>query len=465
MTLAKRLAMFLPMLIACSSTANAELRPRYEDPTVVERAELIVVGHLKEDSIKYVSHKRKRQEGISWEHHASLVITEVIKGTCHKKDTMIIIHYGLDPRVGGISCGHGFRPQEQKGRKHAPTGPIYILDTGNSSFSCEPLLKDAREDNLWFLRKRTDRWGKEHSNTQMLGIIDPQDIQPLSLKSYFLAYLAEDPEAAVRQQLKKNVAIAERAQRYLVHLKIQRILRIRNPKTRVVKLLPYFIDSFQWGMKREPRDGLVACGDAACPELIKLFEETDQDLLRRKGLKDGPGSEPRLATPHLNALYENTKRKLQKEWKDQGLDLDSGELASYIEGAKVSLRDFLRRRIIHLLGEIRCESAVPFLIDLLNKHNEHWKQQMAKPDWESKHAYKSGANRRAYSETYAAVYAFLRIGDPRTRSVIEETQRRWNAINSKNPQILETCEGALKVLSAGEKEDSSAQQNAPADAQ
>jgi hypothetical protein len=59
------LSLGLATILLSSDFTNARLRPRYEDATIVDRSELIVVGHLEADSIKYVPHKRKAGEGRS----------------------------------------------------------------------------------------------------------------------------------------------------------------------------------------------------------------------------------------------------------------------------------------------------------------------------------------------------------------------------------------------------------------
>src|SRR5947208_2374335 len=69
----------------------------YEDWDVVERSQLIVVGRLKPESIERVPHSHKPDEGASWEHHALLLVDEVLKGKVVVKEMPVVIHYGLDP--------------------------------------------------------------------------------------------------------------------------------------------------------------------------------------------------------------------------------------------------------------------------------------------------------------------------------------------------------------------------------
>src|SRR5437868_5550017 len=101
MSSVKSLALAGVFVLFHAGIAHAWLRPHYEDATVAERSELIVVARLKVGSIQYVPHEKKPSEGMSWEHHPTLVITQVLKGECKEKEIPVVIHYGLDPVVGG----------------------------------------------------------------------------------------------------------------------------------------------------------------------------------------------------------------------------------------------------------------------------------------------------------------------------------------------------------------------------
>ncbi len=150
----KSLIVSFVILFACAITANAGLRASYEDETIVQRSELIAVGHLKENSIQYVPHESKPSEGRSWEHHAIFVITEIIKGKPETNEIPIIIHYGLDPIVGGYVKRDGFMMNVRGDKKDYPTNLVQIFDTGNSVVGGGPVVEDASKDNIWFLRVR-----------------------------------------------------------------------------------------------------------------------------------------------------------------------------------------------------------------------------------------------------------------------------------------------------------------------
>ena len=317
-----------------------------------------------------------------------LVITEVLKGKCSEKEIPIIIHYGLTPSEDG------------RGHRGKVKGLIEIIDTGRCSHMGMPLVKDAKKNNLWFLRKRSGTYGRKPGKGKY-GIVDPEDLQPLEWKDYFRAYLADNPENAVREYARKQPGKAGRAKRYFDHLDIQRILKIKDPAKRYDKLLPFFLSRTSWNMKREARDGVIACGKIAGRRLKKIF--------------DGPR------------------------------------------------RAISRSNIIMMWRDMRYVEVAPMLIDLLEKHDRYWATQKLKKGWWSNGTNPELTQQRhnIYGEVFYSVCALRAFGDPRARSIIEATRNRWKAKNFDNTQIVEECDAALRKLS---KKTAAAQQGAATDA-
>jgi len=362
------LAWFISLLLA--GPACAWLRVPHEDAQVVERSELIVVGRLKRDSITRVPHARGPNEGRSWEHHADLIVAQVLKGAPQPGRIPIIIHYGLDPVVPG--------------RKDNPKGIIGIVDSGSSGVG-GPMVKDAAKDALWFLRRRSGRFGRK-PGTGKFGIVDPEDLQPLELKDYFLAYLSPDPEAAVRKFLGKSPELDRRIGRFLDHLEVGRIIELPNTGDRIAKLLPFYLKRQRWALKSEARDGLVACGRAAGPPLRAVFDDPKHEALRTD--------------------------------------------------------------IILIWGSIRYDGCVPLLTGLLEKHDAFWAAQKLEKGWWNTAVSSEVTRRRrqVYGEVYYGVCTLRKLGAARARAAIELTKRRWDAIGFSNPQIVEECTRALKEL-------------------
>ena len=111
---------------------------------------MIVVGGIKEGSIQYVPHPHGPNEGMSWEHHATLRVVRVLKGRCELQEIPIVIRYGLEPLVDGHSKHDGHEvhlpPAAGTGK-----GAVQIVDVADDVLS-DPAIPDARADNLWFLR-------------------------------------------------------------------------------------------------------------------------------------------------------------------------------------------------------------------------------------------------------------------------------------------------------------------------
>ena len=318
MTRTEALRAALLLLVLCPSIAHAWLRAEHEDAIVVERSELIVVAHIKAGSIEYVPHDKKLSEGSSWEHHATLVISEVLKGRCADKEIPVIIHYGLTPVVGGYVKRDSFMIDFRGVRKDYPADIVEIFDTGNSVHGFPSLVKDAREDNLWYLRRRSGIYGRE-AGTGDFGIVDPEDLRPLDWKEYIIAYLSDDPASAVREYLRKNPDKDGRGKRYLDHLEIQQIRQVDDPGQRYDLLLPFFLNRTTWGMKSEACDGIITCGATAGAKLKDVF------------------ADPRY-------------------------------------------RDF-RQEIIGLWQALGYREVAPLLIDLLKKHDQFWSEQHLQKGW------------------------------------------------------------------------------------
>jgi hypothetical protein len=198
-----RIFLFLAMLLAGSIAVHGWLRVPYEDSAVVERSELIVVGRLSRESIQRFEHQDETG-AIWWEHHATLLVSEVLKGKLSSEEIPIVIHYGLTT-----------------GSPHGAGDKIGIFDSGNSGVSFNPLIEDVQADNLWFLRRRAGIYGRE-PGTGKYGVVDPEDVQPSRWRDYFLSYLAPDPETAVAEYARRNPESAGRAKRYLERLSATR---------------------------------------------------------------------------------------------------------------------------------------------------------------------------------------------------------------------------------------------------
>jgi hypothetical protein len=371
---------FGALLILSESPASAWERIRYEDAEVVARSELIVVGGIKPDSLEYI--RPKEAQGMWWEHQAMLVVHQVLKGKCAAKEIPIIIHYGLEPLVGGHTKHDGL---EVNVSTTGPASAIDIVDDADEVIRILPRGSDARDDNIWCLRRGSGIHGEKPGNGD-LGIADPEDLQPLGMKDYLNCYLTKDPESAVRAQMQKQLDISDRAVRYLQHLQMQRILIEPDPAIRVERLLPYFQARTEWGFSNEAGAGIIAAGPVAGPYLMGLYKQT---------------------------------------W-DPNRQED----------------------IIRMWGQIRYAGCVDLLIDLLKKQDDYWSRQKLKPGWWIDDNPMREQWQNNYGLVFSTVYALEEIHDRRARNAIELTRKRWALIQFENPQIVEECDNALKSFAS-----------------
>ena len=290
------------------------LRMRVEDAVLVERSELIVIGHLKADSIKYVPHKREKNEGASWEHHAVLAVTEVLKGKLDEKEIPLVIHYGLAPYIGGRCPKDGGKINIHAGQKDFPKDRIEILDTGSSGFSLKPLVEDAGKDNVWFLQRRSGRYGRKSENGRF-GIADPEELQPISLKDYFLACLAKKSEKAIKEQLRKEPYLAKRVEDYLLYAEFQRVLSIADPNEKAIRLSRYLSPTtapknYKGRYDYFVRKHLRELGECAVKPMVAILAEAEpRHRLNTLVLTlYDIGKEAKPAVPHLVRMLEQKGR-------------------------------------------------------------------------------------------------------------------------------------------------------------
>ncbi len=289
------LSIFLVFLAFYPGGAQAWLRPCYADATVVERSELIVVAHIKVGSVEYIPREATQAEHAGWVHHATLTITEVLKGQCDNEEIPIIIHFGLTPIVEGYARGQKYWITYGAPERTFPKDIIEIYDTGNSASGGPPLVKDAKEDNLWFLRRLKGIYGREPGSGNY-GITDPEDLRSLKLKEYFLLYLTDNPEAAVKEYASNHPEMAGVIQNYLDHLEVQRIMQINDLEERFNRLLPYFLNQIRWGHEFEAQNGILTCGDIVEKGLKPIYEDPQyigfrNDIMwiwRRMGFVESP---------------------------------------------------------------------------------------------------------------------------------------------------------------------------------
>jgi hypothetical protein len=150
------------LLLGGVASSPAWLRTSFSDAEIVSRAELVVVGHIKDGTMKLVNHRDGH------EHHVDLLISEVLKGSIPSNTLTVSIHYGLDPFTNG------------------GTAAVEIWDTGNSQRSGSPVSGDLRTNQIWLLRQEKNAVNED---TDWMGIYDPEDIQPLSRKAELMKYL------------------------------------------------------------------------------------------------------------------------------------------------------------------------------------------------------------------------------------------------------------------------------------
>jgi hypothetical protein len=175
-------------ILCFAFTCHAFLRMIFSDAQVVARAELIVVGKVRDGSVRRIEARTNGNDYVYQVHHVELEVSEVLKGSTTQTSLTVCVCYGLAPITGGIYSKETRRQLPWLVPSNFPPDIIEIYDTGTSSgTTC--LTGDIRTNHIWML------WHAPlgRSNyTELLAIATPEDIQPLKKREALLQLAGED---------------------------------------------------------------------------------------------------------------------------------------------------------------------------------------------------------------------------------------------------------------------------------
>ncbi len=181
------------IFLAVVSVAYGWMRWTFADAEIVSRAELIVVGSVKESTLRCL------EQHLIYlpENHLELQVTEFLKGTNHTRNIPVCITWGLTPVTGGYyrDSIHGVDWKGWTGNTNYPKDVIEVFDTGNSISGLPPFTGDIRTNHIWLLRHTyrgsnyPDLTYSYYCRSNWLSIYDPEDIQPMRRKNDLMRHL------------------------------------------------------------------------------------------------------------------------------------------------------------------------------------------------------------------------------------------------------------------------------------
>ena len=179
-------------LLCVAGIACGFLRNHYSDPEVVSRAELILVARMQEGSLRFVRLGPNSTDG--WEHQLEISISEVLKGAAPSNSIVVSIPGGLTPLVGGYHSNQFGVVIDYRAGDYSSNDVVEIFDTGSSGKPAKCLTGDIRTNHIWLLRyepplSTNSSASNSSAPPQVIGIQDPEDIQPLSRREELLRYL------------------------------------------------------------------------------------------------------------------------------------------------------------------------------------------------------------------------------------------------------------------------------------
>jgi hypothetical protein len=258
-------------IVVLSAAARAARAHHTEDGLLVERSEIIVVAHVKEDSIK----DGPDPDCPEREAHATLVIEQVLKGSVTEREIEITLYGYLSFSVGGLN------PLRKAPHYHySRSGEIRpAAGVINLHFQCDDLLTAHLEaSKIWLLQQHVQ--SDADIGTGGFGAAEIAEVQDPELKDYFQTYLSADPQLSVRAYVATHPQLLARARTYLEHATVQRISRIPDTTERAKRLTPYVVAHQYWSGGTEARTALAACGDAGGALLVPLFKVPSYEIYR-----------------------------------------------------------------------------------------------------------------------------------------------------------------------------------------
>ncbi|MBC7783072.1 MAG: hypothetical protein H7144_04465 [Burkholderiales bacterium] len=360
--------------LVITNTAWAELRMPYADEQVVQRAALIVIGHAERDTIKFVDHP-----GAGSHHHlARLTITRIVKGELAEKHLDIVIRYGLMPLATDVDRKNAKRIDAVTLLR--PTGPIILADYSGERNDLQ--IDDLTKDQIWFLRT-----GEGESDTDpvphMLGIVDPEDIQPLSLLDYFQGYLRVDSESFIRELFLKDPVVRGRAQVYLAACDLRRIAVDPDLTRRAINAVPYFLSHVPTGPE-EAQKVLVSCGKAGGAVLETYFDQWG---------------------------YRREKGRIMQVWKELAYTESVPRMIATVEQATNWFDGQLKSGVIEP-GNLKLDGGEQMIY---------------------------------YTDIYYGISVLTELKATEAVKTVEKAHALWKRIDFRpNPQIVEACESYFK---------------------
>jgi hypothetical protein len=297
---------FVILAVFCfSQSAKAWMRVYRDDGQVVEEAEIIVMARLKPGSVRIIHHEKEH----SWEHHLTLLVSEVLKGRSAEGELPIVVHYGLNVVTGRkMDDTRGFMAAQ-------PGYPEEAVDLFDHGGMGGWLSEDIRRDHIWFLRMLQGR-GRE-GQPPALGIEEPSDLQLPALRPYFQAMLSRDPEPSLLALAGKKDAAGSRSRQRLDSLSIKRIASLPDAGERARLLLPYYQKDGLEHIRAQQHAAqeLLKCGNRAVDVLKALYEQ-ETDVRKRRGYMRLLGKLG-CKDPVLEVLRHLAD--LEKFWTDQNI--------------------------------------------------------------------------------------------------------------------------------------------------
>jgi hypothetical protein len=300
--------------------------------------------------------------------------------------------------VGGLMRdGSSYLPAEMnKDTKNA----IELVDRGGHGGK---FTGDVRQDHLWFLRTHKDE--NRHKRPPALGVREPNEVQTLDMKPFYLALMSQDVEKRLQSIADNQTLVGCRSLDFLDLLAVNRIAQLHDLNERADKLLPFVFKLHELASMRVPIHSagkyFIECGPVAGDKLLPLY--------------------------HTIPLPQRT-----------------------------------RCGIISFWSSLRYENAEPLMIQLLETEEQFWEmQRLPQQNWrfDAPDMATERLRYQSYERINYAINCLNTIGhEAQCGEVLRKIWKRWHLIEPTS-EIRETCRAAFRQIQARDAEAAKVEKN------
>lgn len=270
----------LALLLLFPTSGAAFIRMPTWDDVLVDKSELIVIAHLKENRFEIAKDPLSSQPDRKV-FFTTLVVTQVLKGSAAAGDLRVGLHDPTYPTV--LTKGPVFVPP-QAGEHPDASAAVGVAAIMGTIFAVS--TDDVRQDHIWFLSTVPPYPLRAADVAKEPGLWFPEGVQPVKLVPFYQAIMAGDADAvAAFADADPKSWWSHRVDFCQANLRVKEAAAIPDANARCDALLALFTQ----GNPYTPAGAtalkdIMACGDLGAAKLVPVFEDAQNHELDRRAI-------------------------------------------------------------------------------------------------------------------------------------------------------------------------------------